>query len=366
MSQTAGAFPAPTWTPPAREPFVPLRPLTLGQVLAGAIRALRTGTGAVLGPAIAVSVGAAVLARAVSWLLVDPAVDAIGASAQAGAALYDWLDGYGAGLVSWIVLQTAAIAAGLLQQGAAASSVSHAVVGRRLTPGGLRRRTAGAWGALWAWTAIATIVLLVLGGAGAAVIGAATLAHSGVAFVVVPLVHLAGAAVLAVLGTRFAFVPSAIVVERLPLGTAVRRSLALTRGAGAFWRVLGTRLLAWTMIWLATALVALPVFLLAQLLASIVAANGAVGDTLAIRTAADIAVVVVSAVIGAIGLVVTTSADALLYLDQRMRREGLDLVLARFLERERRPGTRHDPAEPDPYRGPATPAPAVPAAETPW
>ena len=37
MSEFAGAFPAPTWTPPAREPFVPLRPLTLGQILSGAV-----------------------------------------------------------------------------------------------------------------------------------------------------------------------------------------------------------------------------------------------------------------------------------------------------------------------------------------
>ena len=52
MTQFSGAFPAPTWTPPAREPFVPLRPLTLGQILAGAFRALRHNPGVTLGPAI--------------------------------------------------------------------------------------------------------------------------------------------------------------------------------------------------------------------------------------------------------------------------------------------------------------------------
>jgi len=41
----------------------------------------------------------------------------------------------------------------------------------------------------------------------------------------------------------------------------------------------------------------------------------------------------VTAIVSAVGLVVATATTALLYLDQRMRQEGLDLDLARFVER---------------------------------
>ncbi|WP_167051041.1 hypothetical protein [Salinibacterium sp. ZJ77] len=361
MTQSADAFPSPTWTPPAREPFVPLRPLTLGQILSGAVRALRTGGGTTLGPAIMLSVGATLAASLVSWLVVDPAVDALGAS-SGSVSLYHWLAGFGAGFISWIVLRSTVLAAGLAQQGVAASFVTHAVVGRRLTPGGLRRRTAGTWARQWAWVAICLAVLLVAGLIAASLIGAASLAGGPGAIAVTALVYVLGGVALAFAGTRLAFVPSVLAVERLPLVRAVRRSFALTRRA--FWRTFGTRLLAWTMIWIAGMLITLPVVLLLQLLQTLLAGNGAVADLLAIEELGSFVLVVASAVIGAIGLVVTTSTDALLYLDLRMRREGLDLELARFLE-VRRPGTRHDPTEPDPYLSPdALPAPA--SAETPW
>lgn len=361
MTQSAGAFPAPTWTPPAREPFVPLRPLTLGQILSGAVRALRTGAGTTLGPAIMLSVGATLAASLVSWLVVDPAVDALGAS-SGSISLYHWLAGFGAGFISWIVLRSAVLAAGLAQQGVAASFVTHAVIGRRLTTGGLRRRTAGTWARQWAWVAICLVTLLVAGLIAASLIGAASLAGGPGAIAVTALVYVLGAVALAFAGTRLAFVPSVLAVERLPLVRAVRRSFALTRRA--FWRTFGTRLLAWTMIWIAGMLITLPVVLLLQLLQTLLAGNGAVADLLAIEELGSFVLVVASAIIGAIGLVVTTSTDALLYLDLRMRREGLDLELARFLEVRRR-GTRHDPTEPDPYLSPDAP-PAAASAETPW
>jgi hypothetical protein len=158
------------------------------------------------------------------------------------------------------------------------------------------------------------------------------------------------AVVLAWLGTKLAFVPSALVVERLRLGAGVRRAWRLTRGQ--FWRTFGIRILCWGMIWIATMLVTLPVGLIVDWLAGIVAGNGDIGDYLVVTRVGEVLGALVAAVIGAIGLVVTTSTDALLYLDVRMRREGLDLELARFME-QRRATTRFDPAEPDPFHAPA-------------
>lgn len=361
MSQFSGAFPAPTWTPPAREPFVPLRPLTLGQILSGAIRALRSNTAVAMGPAILVSVAATVSATLLSWLVVDPAVDAVGSS-SATPVVYRWLFDYGAGLISWILLQSAVLTAGIWQQGVAASLVAHAVVGRRLTTGGLRRRTRGTWARQTAWAAIVFTALVVGGLCTVAIIGATTSAGGGVGgWLIGAGLHAVCFVALAWVGTRLAVVPSVITIERETVRGAVRRSWRLT--GRSFWRTFGTRVLAWTMIWLATMLITVPFALLTQLLTGVLAGNGDMGDALTIEGIASAVLVIASAAIGAIGLVITTSTDALVYLDLRMRQEGLDLELARFIE-VRRPGTRHDPAEPDPFRAPATPA-AAPQ-ESPW
>ncbi len=349
MAEFTGAFPAPSWTPPAPEPFVPLRPLTLGQVLAGAFRALRHNPGVVLVPAIVLSLAASLGGDAFGILVVDPLTTAVG-SGYGDAALYGWVSGFAAGALGWLVIQALVIGAGIPQQGVAAVDVTHAVIGRRLTPRGFRRRTRGIRARTLAWTGVVVFTIVLVGLAGIAVIGlvepTGPFAGLFAGFVVYP----ACAVLLAWLGTKLAFVPAVLAVERLRLGAAIARSWRLTRTS--FWRVLGTRVLAWFMIWLATMLVSVPVNLIVSWLASIVAANGDLGDYLAVTRTGEIAAGVVSAVIAAIGLVVTTSVDALLYLDLRMRREGLDLELSRFMER-RRPTTRIDPAEPDPYRPPA-------------
>jgi hypothetical protein len=349
VTEFTGAFPAPSWTPPAREPFVPLRPLTTGQVLAGSFRALRHNPAVTLVPAIVLSVAAAVVGTLFGLFVVDPLIVQSG-SGQGGYALYSWVSGFGGGAVGWLVVRALAFGVGTVQQGISTVDVVHAVVGRRLTPGGLRRRTRGVRAPLLGWTAIVMVAVIAGGALAIALLGAATLASPMLGVLTGFLLFPGVAVVLAWLGTKLAFVPSALVVERLRLGAGVRRAWRLTRGQ--FWRTFGIRILCWGMIWIATMLVTLPVGLIVDWLAGIVAGNGDIGDYLVVTRVGEVLGALVAAVIGAIGLVVTTSTDALLYLDVRMRREGLDLELARFME-QRRATTRFDPAEPDPFHAPA-------------
>ncbi len=349
MTEFTGAFPAPIWTPPAREPFVPLRPLTMGQIFAGAFRALRFNPGVTLTPAIVLSVAAAVAGTVFGLLVVEPLIMASG-SGVGGVELHGWLATFGAGALGWVVVRALAFGVGTLQQGVSTLDAVHAVVGRRLTPAGLRRRTRGVRAPLVAWAAIVTLAVLAGGALAIALLGVLVLADPLLALLGGFLVYPVAVAAITFFGTRFAFVPSVLVGERLRLGAGVRRAWSLTRGQ--FWRTFGIRILSWGMIWLATMLVTIPVQLIISWLAGIVAGNGDVGDYLAITRGGEVAGAIVTAVVGAIGLVVTTSTDALLYVDVRMRREGLDLELARFME-QRRPSTRFDPAEPDPFRAPA-------------
>ncbi|MDQ2698657.1 MAG: hypothetical protein M3Y46_07670 [Actinomycetota bacterium] len=348
MTEFTGAFPAPSWTPPAREPFVPLRPLTMGQILAGAFRALRHNPAVTLVPAIVLSLAATVLGTVFGLYVIDPLLLESGSGLSVD--VYAWMSGFALGAVGWLVGRALVFGAGTLQQGVSSVDVAHAVVGRRLTPGGLRRRTRGVRAPLMAWTAIVVVAVIVGGALGIALYGAIGYADPLMGMLATLLVYPAVAVLLTWLGTKLAFVPSVLVIERLRLGAGVRRAWRLTRGQ--FWRTFGIRILCWAMIWIATMLVAIPVQLLVSWLASIVAGNGDMGDYLAVTKAGDAAAALIASVIGAIGLVVTTSTDALLYLDVRMRREGLDLTLSRFME-ERRATTRFDPAEPDPYHPPA-------------
>jgi len=359
LSEFSGAFPAPTWTPPAREPFVPLRPLTLGQILAGAFRALRHNPAVTLGPAILFSLIASLGATAISWGLVDPLVSVLGSSTATAYEFYDWFASFGAGLVSWVVAQSLVLAVGVLQQAVSAVDVSHAVLGRRITAGGLRRRTRGLRVQVVLWSLVVLVAAVAGGITGAAVIAVAAVADPLIGTLTGFGVFAVGLVLLVWLGTRLAFVPSAIVVERIPFWRAVGRSRRLTRGY--FWLTFGIRLLCWGMIWFATLLVGIPVQLLTSWFTGILAGNGDAGDSLALNTIGMVAAAVVGAVIAAIGLVITTAADAILYLDLRMRHEGLDLELARFMER-RRPSTRFDPTEHDPYRFVAPIAAGQPAA----
>jgi len=348
VTEFTGAFPAPSWTPPAREPFVPLRPLTLGQILAGAFRALRHNPAVTLVPAIVLSLLATVLGIVFGLFVIDPLLLASGS--ELGVELYAWVSGFALGTLGWTVARAFVFGAGTLQQGVSSVDVAHAVVGRRLTPGGLRRRTRGVRAPLVAWTAIVVLAVVTGGVLGIALMGVLTLANPLLGVLGGFLVYPAVAALLVWLGTKLAFVPSVLVVERLRLGAGVRRAWRLTRGQ--FWRTFGIRILCWGMIWIATMLVAIPVQLIVDWLASIIAGNGDMGDYLTVTRAGGAVASLIASVIGAVGLVVTTSTDALLYLDVRMRREGLDLMLARFIE-QRRVTTRFDPAEPDPYHPPA-------------
>ncbi len=170
----------------------------------------------------------------------------------------------------------------------------------------------------------------------------------GVMFATVGVVLLgyAGAAVIALwLGTRLAFVPAAIVLERLPIRAAIVRSWTLTRGY--FWRTLGIQLLVAVMISFASQIATIPVSLVLSLVLSIAMPTGGTTDELAMGAPVIIGLVVSAAVIAvvtAIGLVLQSATASLLYLDLRMRKEGLDLELMRFVE------ARETGADvPDPY-----------------
>ena len=162
------------------------------------------------------------------------------------------------------------------------------------------------------------------------------------------------------INTKLAMVPSAIVLERLPLGAAVARSWRLT--TGFYWKTLGLILLIWLIVYGVTQIIAIPFGLLGAMTGAVFAptANSSSDPTTALlvsQLGVNLISSVVTSIVGAICSVVQTAAISLLYIDLRMRKEGLDLQLVRYVE-ARQAGQEL----PDPY---LVAAPGADAAGTP-
>jgi membrane-anchored glycerophosphoryl diester phosphodiesterase (GDPDase) len=115
----------------------------------------------------------------------------------------------------------------------------------------------------------------------------------------------------------------ALMLERLHMVESVRRSFRLTKGS--FWRLLGIYLLASILVGVVAQIVGVPISILASIL--LVTTNG------------DPAVLAItSALTSVIAALITTpfsaAVVALLYIDTRMRREGLDVQLVRSVQEQ--------------------------------
>lgn len=139
------------------------------------------------------------------------------------------------------------------------------------------------------------------------------------AVVVLILALLVAIAVVALLATRLALVNSAIVLEGVSVTRGFSRSWRLTRPG--FWRILGIRLLTSFVVGMVTQVLTFPISLIATFA---VLGTGNEDQLLVVQA-------VVAGLTGLITAVLTTpftaGVDALLYVDQRIRNEGLDVQL---------------------------------------
>jgi hypothetical protein len=121
-------------------------------------------------------------------------------------------------------------------------------------------------------------------------------------------------------------------LERLPLRRAVARSWRLTSGYGYFWKALGVQLLVYFIVQIAAQVVATPLSILGSVGASLINPNGDMTAALVVIGATYVVGGIVGLVFGALAAVAQSSVATLLYIDYRMRKEGLDIDLTRFVE----------------------------------
>lgn len=332
------------WTPPPQRGLVPLRPIPLGVILSAPFRLQRRTPTTTLAPALVVSLVGTALGSLAAWGLVT------GQQAVLDSSYYrDFVAAQNLLVVitflSWWTPLVFAFGANALLGGLVAIPASRSLLAERVSGRGLRRRLRGRVGRLAAWTA------LVLGGATAVLALAAALplavapgpvAGIALAFLVLFAEVVAITLGLGVVAARLGFTSAAMTIEGLPLGAAVRRSWQLTRRSG--WRLFGIQLLVWALVGLAAFLLTLPVGWALDIVGGLLLPNG--GEQWqyeAFGAARTVVLFAVTALTGAFGLVVQTVVGSLLYLDQRMRSEGLDLALARYVDERQRGVVVADP-----------------------
>ncbi|WP_230685104.1 glycerophosphoryl diester phosphodiesterase membrane domain-containing protein [Cellulomonas sp. JZ18] len=297
---------------------MPLRPLGLGEILDGSVRAVRANPMVMFGlAAMVVTVAVALqtlLQLYVAGLLAGALGDAlVGVDGTTDAAAVSEVFSLSlAGTASGpLLLPVSSVLTGLL-----IVSVSRSVLGRRVSMREVVRSPRVWW--VLGFTLLVLLAQVVLA---AAWVGLSVLLFAqqqeGAAFAVVLVGALLLAAAFAWLTVRTLLVPPALMLEGKPFWATVARAWRLTRGS--FWRLLGIYLLASVLVAVVGSLFVFP----ASLLSGVVL--GMTGSTSL--------TIVLTAVGTIVGMTISTSflaaVVALLYVDVRMRREGLDLELAR-------------------------------------
>jgi hypothetical protein len=300
---------------------VPLRPLGLGEVLDGAVGVLRRYPRPALGLAALVALVSTVCNVLLLVTAFEPLFEVDTAALDRGdtAALEDAIGGAFAGASLGALL---AVVSGAVMTGAITAVVGKAVLGQPMTFG-------QAWtqvrSRLLPLIGLALLVLLIVAGAfvAATVAGIAVIAALGGAGALlgVPLIF-AGAIVAVWLYVRLSLAPCALVLERTGIVASLRRSVVLVRHD--WWRVFGILLLTFVIGLFVSQVVQLPFSALgAGSFSGIVDPDT---DVLATRS------LVLTAIGGGLAATLvapfTAGVRALLYVDRRIRAEGLDVSLS--------------------------------------
>jgi hypothetical protein len=311
----------PPWGAPVHKPgVVALRPLTLGDLFDGAFRTIRRNPQAMVGLAAAVITAFLVLPALVTLALAaagDLSFDLAGETSDGGLST---TLGSGAVTVMSNLGSVFGFLATVVLNGMLVHVVAEAVLGRRTGIGAAWAATRGRLLRLLGLTLLNLLVVVLLLAVPAALgvlVGVGAGVGPGLA-VGVPL-FLAAVVLLVLVEIRFfQLAAPALVLERLGVLASLRRAGALSRHQ--FWRLLGIAVLTTLVVGVVGQVIAIPLALL-----------GVAGGAVLPGTGGAVALVFSSylsqIVVGAVTTPFTSAVVALLYVDQRIRKEGLDVQL---------------------------------------
>ena len=354
LAPPGGEFPS-GWAPPPKPGLIPLRPLGFGTLLWAPFQVLRRNPKATFGSALIIQSGITlislvVIGLATLWALgrIASATVEESAAVEAGSTLTI--------VLSALVPISLSVIGSALLQGVIVVEVSRATLGEKLRLGALWRAAGRRLWPLVLWTLLLSAGLLV---AISIVAGAVVLfSLLGGAWVILAVISgIFGTLALGAAGiwlfTKLSLVPSIIVLERLGIGAAMRRSWSLTNGY--FWRTLGVQLLVSVIVNIVAQVVTMPLALLFVIAFSLVDPNGALNAYIP-SLVLYLLILFVTLVLGAVAAVIQSGTIALIYIDLRMRKEGLDLELQRYVESLHTSGDVVDPYLTSPGQGTGSPS----------
>lgn len=325
---------APAWgpPPPVKPGVIPLRPLGVGEILDGAVTTIRRNPGPMLGLSAIVAIIVQVIGLIASWLMFRDLqaledLPATASPAEVFGVVGGTLGGFGVmAIVSWV--------ATVILTGILTVVVSRAVLGQNLTVGEAWAKARPkipklllltlAYSLIAISPVVAVIVLTALAaaaGAGEGVIAVGVLAG------------FLGFGMSVWLYVRYALASPAFMLESTPgrhpgeptrpigIIKALRRSAELV--TRSWWRLFGILILVWIVAFIVTQVISVlfsvPTFLIA--------------DPFDPESMTSLGVLSLSALGGIVSTTITApflaAAVALLYIDRRIRREALDVELAR-------------------------------------
>jgi len=293
------APPPPGAQPTIKPGVIPLRPLAVGEIVDGAVTTMRKYPVLLLGAAAVVAAITQIAGLLVQLPFLDDltSVAKLDPNTMTQQEAVDQLTRGVTGFLTGTALSLLLLLVGtVFLSGFITVVVGHAVLGRPVTFS-------------QAWEEFKPRLLPLLG---------ATLLSGLVVTVGVILCILPGIYV----GVLFSLIGPALVLERCGVGTAFTRSRVLVNGA--WWRTFGILVLAALISWVISWIISLPFGLLGA------ASNGFSAEPTAALSVGSLVLSTIGAIIAStITLPFSSAVNVLIYVDRRMRAEGMDIELQR-------------------------------------
>ncbi|MEU6332329.1 hypothetical protein ABZ851_34525 [Streptomyces sp. NPDC047049] len=342
------------WAPvphAAKPGIIPLRPLAVGEILDGAVATMRAHWRTVLGISLIVAVVAQTAITVVNGLWFQGSGRAPSLANDNVPPLREALQQTGAALAASGITAAIGLLATIVVTGLLTMVVSRAVLGRSATAGEAWRDARTQLPRLLGLLVLLPLLITAICAVGVApglILTATGALEAGLLLTL--LGGLAAGIVSIWLGVRYSLASPALMLEKQGVISAMRRSAKLVRGA--WWRVLGVQLLAYLLVGIVEFIIQIPATIVAFVVGGESLVDWANGTSNTTSWPFLIVLGIGAVISSTITFPITAGVTALLYMDQRIRREALDLELARAAGL---PGYGTDAPRPHP----ATPAPAA-------
>lgn len=312
--------------------IIPLRPLSIGDIYQGAFAAIKTNTRTMFGFTAALLGVVLVISIGINYLIINLVLPNYLSPNSPYAAAFTSLSGSFSQLGGALLQALATV----LLSGLIVVAVSRSVLGRVASSKEVWERTKSKFLPLIGLNIITSIISSLMMIIGIAVFfvllaGVASTAKTdrelfqglGISLVGLLILMVVSALVSYYLSIKFSVASPAMVLENLGVFAAIGRSWSLTRGN--FWRLFGINILTAII----TSMVAGIFGGIAGALSAIfvVVGSSSPEDMLASLNTTYILAMVMSTIAQLLILPFTSSVNALLYIDLRMRKEGLDVEL---------------------------------------